>query len=156
MTGRTHDPHDPDDRIVGALRVGLDQVDPVPGDVVELAQAALSWRTIEAALAELAYDSSEESAPTGVRSPSGGRMLSFEGGGWTIDVEHSPATGRLIGQVVPAREVEVELHLAGGVLSSRSDELGRFSFDGVSPGPASLVVRASPGGEVVKTEWTVI
>ena len=83
-------------------------------------------------------------------------MLSFEAGHWTIDIEYNAATGRLIGQVEPAREVIVELHLAGGPVISVADELGRFDFDGVLPGPVSLVFRTPGDLEVVKTEWTVL
>ena len=145
-----------EDRLISLLRKGLDEADPVPMDVTDFAKAALSWRTIDAELAEIAYDSSEETTPAGVRSAATARMLSFEAGHWTIDIEFNAATGRLIGQVEPAREVIVELHLAGGPVISLADELGRFDFDGVLPGPVSLVFRTPGDLEVVKTEWTVL
>jgi hypothetical protein len=143
-------------RLLSLLREGLDKTDPVPADVTDFARTALSWRTIDAELAEIAYDSSEETPPVGVRSAVTARMLSFEVGHWTIDIEYNAATGRLIGQVEPAREVIVELHLAGGPAVSIADELGRFDFDGVLPGPVSLVFRTAGDLEVVKTEWTVL
>ena len=145
-----------EDRLLSLLREGLDKTDPVPADVTEFARAALSWKTIDAELAEIAFDSSEETTPIGVRSAATARMLSFEVGHWTIDIEYNAATGRLIGQVEPAREVVVELHLAGGPAVSIADELGRFDFDGVLPGPVSLVFRTAGDLEVVKTEWTVL
>ncbi len=143
-----------DDRVTSLLRQGLAEADPVPTDVIDFARAALSWRTIDAELAQIAYDSNEE--PAGVRSTATARMLSFEAGSWMIDIEYSAATGRLMGQIDPARQVTVELHLAGGAVATDTDELGRFHFDGVLPGPVSLVFRTPGDLEVIKTEWTVL
>jgi hypothetical protein len=144
-----------EDRVMSLLRRGLDESDPVPVDVVDFAKAALAWRNIDAELAELSYDSSQEQTPAGVRSTSTARMLSFETGDWLADLEYSPATGRLMGQVEPARVMTVELHLGGSVVATEADELGRFLFDGVLPGPIALVFRLSDD-ETVKTQWVVI
>ncbi|MGH8914477.1 MAG: hypothetical protein ACRDZM_08180 [Acidimicrobiia bacterium] len=143
-----------EERVISLLRKGIEEADPVPTDVTDFAKAALSWRTIDAELAQIAYDSNEE--PSGVRSSATARMVSFEAGNWMIDIEYSVATGRLMGQVDPARQVAVELHLAGGVIANDTDELGRFYFDGVLPGPVSLVFRTPGDLEVIKTEWTVL
>lgn len=144
-----------EDRVMSLLRRGLDESDPVPVDVVDFAKAALAWRSIDAELAELSYDSSHEQTPVGVRSTATARMLSFETGDWLADLEYSAATGRLMGQVEPARIMTVELHLGGSVVATDADELGRFVFDGVLPGPIALVFRLSDD-ETVKTEWVVI
>lgn len=144
-----------EDRVMSLLRRALDESDPVPIDVVDFAKAALAWRSIDAELAELSYDSSREQAPAGVRSTATARMLSFETGDWLADLEYSAATGRLMGQVEPARILTVELHLGGSVVATDADELGRFVFDGVLPGPIALVFRLSDD-EAVKTEWVVI
>ncbi len=145
-----------EDRLLALLREGLDQADPVPADVTDFAKAALLWRSIDAELAGIAYDSGEEATPMGVRSAATARMLSFETDSWTIDIEFNSSTGRLIGQVEPARVLQVELQLAGGVIATETDELGRFTFDGVLPGPVSLIFRAPGDPEVVKTEWIVL
>jgi hypothetical protein len=145
-----------EDRLMSLLRRGLEQADGVPTDVNEFAKAAFSWRNIDAELAELAYDSNDEKVPAGVRSTATARMLSFQAGDWSIDIEYNAATSRLIGQVEPARQVTVELHVAGAVITTETDDLGRFDFDGVLPGPVSLVFRTSGDLEVVKTEWTVL
>jgi hypothetical protein len=144
-----------EDRVMSLLRRGLDESDPVPVDVIDFAKAALAWRSIDAELAELSYDSSNEQTPAGVRSTATARMLSFETGDWLADLEYSAATGRLMGQVEPARIMTVELHLGGSVVATDADELGRFVFDGVLPGPIALVFRLSDD-ETVKTEWVVI
>ena len=144
-----------EDRVMSLLRRGLDESDPVPIDIVDFARAALAWRSIDAELAELSYDSSHEQTSAGVRTTATARMLSFETGDWLADLEYSAATGRLMGQVEPARIMTVELHLGGSVVAAAADELGRFVFDGVLPGPIALVFRLSDD-ETVKTEWVVI
>lgn len=138
------------------LGKALDVADPVPSDVTDFAKAALGWRTIDAELAAIAYDSSTEETPAGVRNTSTARMLSFEAGSWTLEIEYNAATGRFIGQIEPARGATVELHFAGGITTTGTDDLGRFTFDDVLPGPISLVCRTPGDLEVVKTEWTVL
>ncbi len=143
-----------EEKIMALLRRGLDQTDPVPPDVTEFAKAALSWRTIEAELAMLSYDSSEERA-TAVRSTTSARIIGFEAGDWMIDLEHDAATGELRGHIEPVGRLDVELHVIGAVLATETDDLGRFTFEGVEAGPLALVIRVE-GGEAVKTEWIVL
>jgi hypothetical protein len=143
-----------EERLLSLLRRGLDQSDPSPADVAEFAKAALSWRTIDADLAQLSYDSSEESNSV-VRGVATSRMLAFESGELMIDLEHEPVSGRLLGQLEPAGRMTVELHVLDTVLVTESDELGRFSFDGIQSGPFALVVGLD-GDEVVKTEWVIL
>lgn len=144
-----------DDRIMSLLQRGLDQSDPVPSDVTDFAKAALSWRTIDVELAQMTYDSIDESSIATVRSTTTARIVGFESGEWMIDLEHDAATHELRGQIDPAGRVEVELHVIGAVLSAETDDLGRFTFDGVEAGPVALVIRVD-GDVVVKTEWIVL
>ncbi|HEX2403521.1 MAG TPA: hypothetical protein VHM29_02380 [Acidimicrobiia bacterium] len=144
-----------EERLLSLLRTGLGQSDPSPADVSEFAKAALSWRTIDADLAQLSYDSSEDSNSVSVRGVATSRRLAFESGELTIDLEHEPVSGHLLGQLEPAGRMTVELHVLDTVLVSESDELGRFSFDGIRSGPFALVIRLA-GDEVVKTEWVIL
>ena len=144
-----------EESLLSLLRRGLAQSDPSPADVTEFAKAALSWRTIDADLAQLSYDSSEESNSASLRGVATSRMLAFEAGELTIDLEHEPLSGHLLGQLDPAGSMTVELHVLDTVLVTESDELGRFSFDGIQSGPFALVIRLE-GDEVVKTEWVIL
>lgn len=144
-----------DNEILDILRKGLWQSDPVPSTVSEFAAALFTWRDIEAELAELTFDSVDEETPAGVRSTSTARMLSFEIGKWTIDLEYNLARGGLMGSVSPVSPFFVELHSGGARFEVELDDIGRFEFDDVKPGPASLVFR-SADGEVVKTSWIVL
>jgi hypothetical protein len=148
--------HQEDETLIAQLRSALDQVDPVPADVTDFAKAALDWQNIDAVLANVEFDSSTEDLTSGVRSTTTARMLSFEVDEWTIDLEYHEPTSRLIGQVTPGQRCTVELHFAGGAIGVYSDDLGRFDFDNVLPGPASIVVRTSGDLHIIKTEWTVL
>jgi hypothetical protein len=144
-----------DEKVISLLRRGLGQSDPVPADVTDFARAAVSWRTIDAELAELSYDSSDEETSATVRTTASARIVGFETGDWMIDLEHDAATGELRGQIEPAGRLDVELHVIGAVLVTETDEMGRFSFEGVEAGPVALVIRVD-GDEAVKTEWIVL
>lgn len=144
-----------DEQLIAKLRTGLAAGDSVPSDVAEFAKAVFGWRLIDAELAELSFDSSTDETAA-VRSMMAARMITFEAGRWSIDIEYNETTERLLGQVDPAGRVTVELHYAGGAMESESDELGRFDFDDVLPGPISLVIRTSGDIEVIKTEWIVL
>lgn len=144
-----------DNEIIEILRRGLHQGDPVPSTVSEFADALFTWRDIDAELAELTFDSVDETTPAGVRSTSTARMISFEVGRWTIDLEFNPATGLLMGSVSPESPLTVELHSRGAHFAVDLDDSGHFEFEGVDAGPASLVFRFE-GGEMIKTSWIVL
>jgi hypothetical protein len=142
-----------EERLLSLLRRGLEQSDPSPVDVAEFAKAALSWRTIDAELAQLTFDSVDDT--TAVRGVAVARMLAFESDDLMIDLEHDPASGHLRGQLEPAGQMTIELHVLDTVLVTESDDLGRFTFDGVHSGPFALVIRFE-GDEAVKTEWIIL
>lgn len=143
-----------DRRLIADLRAGLDEAEPRPPDVDEFARAAFALRNVDAELAKLAYDSTESGALDHMRSTAAARMITFETGRWSIDVEYHQEERQLSGQVTPTEEAEVELRLVGSSRSTETDELGRFHFDDISPGPVSVVIRA--GGDTITTEWTVL
>lgn len=144
-----------DETLLAGLRTGLSESDPVPSDVDEFARAAFSWRDIEARLAELDFDSVDEDVPAGVRSSVTARMMSFQAGQWMLDIEYDEAAGRLLGAISPQSGYTIELHTAGALFTAESDESGRFTADGVNPGPLSMVLHFS-GGEVIKTQWVIL
>ena len=144
-----------DQELIAQLRDGLDDIDPVPGDVAEFARAAFGWRQIDAELAGLTFDSEIET-PAAVRSTTTTRMLSFAAGERSLDLEYDPATGALLGQLTPEESATVELRTGSGTSRVETDDHGRFAFDAVEPGPVSLIVSDTQGTVVIKTEWTVL
>lgn len=144
-----------DDQLLAELRLALSGVDPVPTSVTAAAQAAYAWRTIDADLAALSYDSLlDDKELAGVRS--GGdepRMLTFDSDDSTVEI--AVERGRIIGQLVPPRSGEVEVRQPGGSVTVQADEVGRFTCDGIGRGPVSLRC-VTPGATPIITEWIVL
>jgi len=147
--------HDPDDQLIAELSTALDATDPVPERFVEAAKQTFTWRTIDAELAELVFDSAEGEL-VGVRGGDATRQVTFQSPAFEIEVAIiSDGSRRLVGQLVPPVESEIELRFGESSQTTNSDSLGRFSFEDVPLGPISLKV-ALPGGGAVQTEWTLV
>jgi hypothetical protein len=154
---------DPDDRkqdegelLLVELQRLMNRLDPVPEAVDEAARVALTWRTIDAELAELTRDSLLEDAPAGVRGAEGARMLSFESQRLSVELEVGDLGQqgrRLVGQLVPPGPATIVVDHAGGRVDAEADELGRFVVDRLRPGPARVRCRMADGAEI-ETEWT--
>lgn len=151
-----------DDRMVDHLRALAQRVDPPPALLGEFARAALGWRTIDAELAELSYDSAVDESLAGAvrgatRAP---RLLTFDVGEVTVEVEvTAQGAGRsLAGQVVPMQSTVIEVRHSAGSTTVDTDELGRFAVEGLPAGPMSLRCRLADGGgvRVVQTDWSAI
>lgn len=151
---------DENESLLRELRAVASRVDPVPSSLVAAAKAGLSWRTVDAELAELAFDSLvAEPAGALVRGGQEARLLSFEASGLAIELEVLPAGARrhLIGQLDPPQTAEVEIRHPRGSFTVSADQLGRFATD-VSSGPVSLRCRtgATPPGTAVVTDWVAV
>lgn len=153
------------DALMARLGDALRATDPVPDAARLAARSAIAFRNLDAALAELTFDSSDEASRelAGVRSTAvaTSRLLTFEGSGTdesaTVELQVVLAGDRrrVLGQVVPMGPAEVRLVTMDSSTVVQADELGRFSFDAVPGGHVSLVV-TMPDGAVVRTSWTVI
>src|SRR5438067_5351282 len=87
MTGNGSGIGDRDDAFEQVLRRAATKLDPVPTTAIAAARASFTWRTVDAELALLTYDSAtEDAAAVGVRGD-GARLLAFEADGITLDVE---------------------------------------------------------------------
>ena len=150
---------DDDDGEGDRLLAALAAADPPPADIVESARGIYSWRTIDAELAELSYDSElDEEALAGVRGAGELRQLTFEAEGVRLDVEVTtgPPT-RLVGQLAPPGVARVEVRSPESSVTVDTDDHGRFSVTELPSGPVSL--RCTPltsGGGTVETGWVVI
>lgn len=147
-----------DEQLLAELASGLANSDPVPAAVTEFAKAAFEWRSIDAELAELVFDSSEEQL-AGVRSTGEARQLTFRAPGVEIEVVMtSDEARRLVGQLVPPQQATVELHCKDDVRSVESDHLGRFAFHDLPVGPISIRCKIVDDGTetVVQTDWMII
>lgn len=147
----------PDDRLLARLAAALDAADPAPDAVVAAAKASLTWRTIDAELAALVFDSAMEE-PAGVRAVESVRQVTFRAPGVEIELAVLAETvRRLVGQLVPPQTAAIELHHAGGSMAAAADALGRFTFEDVPIGSIRLTCRLEgDDGGVVTTEWILI
>jgi hypothetical protein len=155
-----HDEAD-DARLEVELRELAARLDPVPDHLVQAAVDAYAWRTVDADLAELVFDSlADRDEAALVRGQQPERLLSFRAGDLTIEVEVTAAgsSRRLIGQLVPPQRADVEVRHLTGVVTLATDEFGRFVADRVPTGPVSLRSGPAPGDvrSPVVTDWIPI
>lgn len=134
------------------LREVIEQADPVPTAAIDAAKASLTWRTVDAELAELTSDTGLTGAA--VRSQHPPRMLTFTAGETTLLVEVTDelASRRLLGQVVGAGPVELSIRHADGSTTVGADEYGRFAAASIPPGLMSLTCTLDSGESLV-TSW---
>src|SRR3954447_17823964 len=117
------------EELLAELRVAGLVVDPVPERVTFAANASLAWRTIDAELAELTYDSAlDADRLTLVRGAAAARMLTFSTAGLTVDIEVEEHDGRLrlIAGRAPAEPAVVAIRHPEGSIEVETDETGRF------------------------------
>jgi hypothetical protein len=143
------------DDLLEELRVAALMDDPVPERVKFAAKASLSWRTIDAELAQLTYDSVLDEELVGhVRGVAAARLLTFSTPELTLDVEveGSGRDRRLIGELAPAQRAIVAIRHSEGVTEVETDDDGRFRTGPIPAGPIALSLRLAAGGSAVQTE----
>ena len=152
---------DSDDALLTRLDRLLADADPVPDAVLAAARASLGWRALDAELdVELARLVADSLVSSGDVRGAAARLLSFEAGELTLEVEVSPVGTRLriVGQVVPPRPASVRAEQPGGTgIRVAADELGRFTIGDLPAGPTRFVCAPAEGdGAPVCTEWTLL
>jgi hypothetical protein len=150
--------HD-DEQLLAALADAVRAGQAVPRDFVEAGKAAYAWRTIDAELAALTYDSAlapaaphGDLAPAGTRSePAVLRGLTFTSARLTVEVQIG--TDGLLGQIAPPQAGEVEVQLATGAGSIIPiDAIGWFALRPAPDVAFRLRVRTGDGEDVL-TCW---
>jgi hypothetical protein len=149
-----------DDALLAELSAAVAAHDPVPAALLDAAKASLTWRTIDAELASLAFDSNVDESPVLVRGPaSDEQLLTFETAELAVDLQVSKrgAGRRLVGQIAPAGVAEIEVRTGSGVVVTiTSDELGRVPAVDVPAGSLSLrILRAGETNPIV-TDWVTV
>jgi hypothetical protein len=146
-----------DDLLLAELAEVLAKVAAPPPGVVEAAKGLFTWRTIDAELAELAYDSLVAGEDLGVRAAGQPRILTFEAGGLTVEVEVDdvPGARRLIGQLTPPGQAGLELHTTGDTVLGEADDLGRFVLP-LPPAKLRSSLRIRRGETTTETAWVLL
>ena len=149
---------DEDTALLQELRRAVTAADPVPPEVIAAAKASFTWRTIDAELAELAFDSLLDDDTVLVRGGDQPRLLTFEASSVTIELVVVADAGnrRVVGQLVPVQRATVEVVHSGGTASAEADDLGRFRAEELAAGPMRIRVVPETGQPVTETEWISI
>lgn len=134
---------DDDERLLDDLRSALAEVAAVPERARAAARAAFTWRTVDEELMRLVHDSwaATESLVRGpsARGDRGARVVSFEGDGFSLELELSEGTA--LGQVVPGRACRVTAeHRDGTSEAVDADEAGYFVLAHQGRGPVRFTV----------------
>jgi len=135
----------------------VESADPVPDDLVERSLFAITLAGLEAEMMEAVYLDTPLAGVRGAAAaraddtaPTEAKTITFTHDSLTVMISLSPAPGgkvRIDGWAAPAAGLSVELHRPGAdVVTVASDEDGRFAFEAVDRGRASLVVRRTDGG----------
>jgi hypothetical protein len=140
-----------DDELFEAMGDALRSAGPVPRGVTLSGRAAWTWRTIDAELATLVYDSFlEESASVRGDEKGGARLLIFEGGD-RASVEFEVEDDGLVGQLLPPEPGQVSLLTAAGAAAEvATDDAGCFALP-LPVGPFRLVCRTAQ--TTFSTDW---
>jgi hypothetical protein len=145
--------------LLAELRLAGVVLDPVPERVTSAAKASFTWRTVDAELASLTYDSALDADRLAfVRGTAAARQLTFSASGLTVDIEAEETDGslRLIGELAPAQRAVITVRHNEGTTEVETDEDGRFRTGPIPTGPVALSLRLAAGGSAVQTEWITL
>ena len=147
-----------DERVLGELRRLAGELDPVPDEVTAYAKAALSWRRVDAELAELLSDSAlEPESLAATRGLAQARWIVFRASALELDVALRQAVDGsvFLGQLAPPGPAAIEVQRDDGSVAAagEADELGRFRLELATGGRIRLLVRREPPAPPVETSW---
>ena len=163
MSGEHQADERTDDELLAALAELAAGADPAPVELRDAARAVFTWRTIDAELAELAYDSeSDDDRLVGVRgAPGDVRRLTFVGPELTVELQVAvDAPRRVTGQLVPPQPARIEFRRLNETIEVHADEVGRFRLPSLEPGALSLRCERrdiGPDSDApLETEWIFV
>ena len=145
-----------DDALLAALGEAVRAARAVPPEFTAAGQAAFTWRTIDAELAALTFDSAtaEPALPAVRAEEASPRFLTFAGSDLTIELEIG--SDSVVGQVVPAGSGHVDACPASGpAMTAEIDEIGCFIIRPLPPSPFRLHCHLASGGSVLTT-WITL
>jgi hypothetical protein len=143
-----------DDQLLEVLQDALTSATEVPPGLVEAGKAVYAWRTIDADLAALTYDSAWDSGEVGVTRAAESailRRLTFASELLSIELELTP--DEILGQLSPPQGGTVRLSSGSDDLGTTPvDELGFFIVRPVPRRPFRITCQTD-SGTTVTTGW---
>jgi hypothetical protein len=145
-----------DDELLEELRAAL-QEERVDESIIRAAEAAFTWRTVDAELQVLHLEAEPwraEDALVRDDASSAPRALTFGGERLTVEIEIDQAG--IIGQLIPPQPGDVTLVTADGrqAAAAQADGIGCFAFPDPPPGPLRLECRL--GTDHFVTDWVTL
>lgn len=144
-----------DDELLQELGAALQEL-PLDESVICAAQAAFSWRTVDADLELLGLDAGCGVATgTLVRGSEPGtpHTLVFHGERLSVEIEIDEAG--IVGQLIPPRPGQVTLLTAAGPqATTQADEVGCFAFP--APGSGAMRLDCRLGADHFITDWVTV
>jgi hypothetical protein len=135
-----------DAKILNLVERLYEAIDPVPAELVDRLQFAMTLDALHIEVAQLQLVSEEAMAARGGELNSAMKTMTFSSDSLTTMVtisEAGPDRVRIDGWVAPGAGVKVELHQGTSLLRELSaDSDGRFVFDDVPHGLTRFVVRS--------------
>lgn len=145
-------PHWTDDELLRELRDAL-QEPPVDERHIRAAQAAFTWRTVDADLEILGLETDLAPAAEVRGSSAAPRTFTFHGERLSVEIEIDG--DGVVGQLTPPGPARVTLLTADGPQAATdADEVGCFSLPPPPPGPMRLDCQR--GADRFLTEWTPV
>jgi hypothetical protein len=145
---------DDDELLAADLAEAMTAAARVPDRFVRAGKAAFGWRTVDAELAQLSFDSAG-AASEGTRAETAVlRAMTFAASQVAIEIEVT-ADG-LLGQIVPPQQGELDLRWRDGTTRTVPvDEVGWFRIGPRPTGLFRLYLRTASGLSVC-TEWVTL
>jgi hypothetical protein len=142
-----------DDELLSELGKALDEP-PVDENIIRAAQAAFTWRTVDAELEMLSLDTGlvqAGAAPVRGAGPGSPQTFTFHGERLSVEVEIDDAG--IVGQLIPPGPGQVTMVTPGGPnATTQADEVGCFTLPTPPSGPVRLDCLL--GADHFVTEWT--
>lgn len=130
--------------LLDALRHIHDDLDPVPGDLVDRIKFAMTVAALEAEVAEIVSSATLETVRGTDYDRADTVTFASDGLSVMVSIEHGTTTKVDLVGWVSESGVEVELRERGRTRTTQVDAEGRFTFVGVERGLVNFVLRRDP------------
>ena len=127
--------------LLDALRHIHEDLDPVPGDLVDRVKFAMTVAALEAEVAEIVSSATLETVRGTDYDRADTVTFASDGLSVMVSIEHGATTKTDIVGWVSETGVEVELRERGRTRTAVVDDEGRFTFTGVERGLVNFVLR---------------
>jgi hypothetical protein len=139
--------------ILESLRHIHEDLDPVPGDLVDRVKFAMTVAALEAEVAEIVSSATLQTVRGTDYDRADTVTFASDGLSVMVSIEHGATTRADIIGWVSETQVEVELRERGRTRTCVVDDEGRFTFTGVERGLVNFVLRrrSDPGSPPIIT-----